>query len=177
MNNPPSLSRFSIDLAFIAIQAHIRHDDYDAFGYYVELDERTDEELDALVDSIAAPIIAQIDCTQCANCCRVLDVYLTPEDAETLAQGTFIPLESLMTEKIDQDKAAQVEEWGVFKQQPCSFLKSNLCSVYDYRPESCRAYPALTPDFRWLVHDILDGVGLCPIIYHTIEALQKAMRW
>ena len=59
---------YTINLDYIAAEAKRRQDDYDAFKYYVELDERSDNEFDALVDKLAAPIIDAIDCTQCGNC-------------------------------------------------------------------------------------------------------------
>lgn len=167
---------FSIDLAFITAEAQRRADDYEAFGYYIEIETRSDAELDTLVDTIAAPIIRAVDCTQCANCCRTLDVYLTPDDAARLAQAIFIPLDTLVETYLDQAQPA-VDEWGMFKQRPCPFLRENLCSIYPHRPESCRAYPTFTPDFRWAISDILGGVGSCPIIYHVIEALQVELGW
>jgi len=164
-----------VDLAFIAQQAAQRHDDYAAFRYYVEDDERSDAALDTLVESIAQPIIAAIDCTTCANCCRNLAVYLTPQDAEQLATGLALSPETLHSNYIDS--AAAVEEWGVLRQRPCAFLGGALCSVYAHRPESCRAYPEFTPDFRWQLGHILGGVGLCPIIYHVIEGVKDALKW
>lgn len=166
-----------IDLVFIAQQSHQNADDYEAFGYFVELDERSDFELDALVEAITAPIIAVIDCKTCANCCRVLDVYLTEADAQRLSTATFIPLDTLLEKTIDRKRAADDDEWGVFRQRPCGFLHGNLCSVYPDRPESCRTYPVFTPDFRWMVHDIIGGVGICPIIYHTVEQLKTVLGW
>ncbi len=167
----------STDLGFIAQQVNLYADDYEAFRYYIELDERTDAELDILVQQIADPIIAAIDCTQCANCCRSLNVYLTEPDAHRLSTGTFISYEALLNQYIDREKANVVEEWGVFKQQPCSFLRGTLCSVYEYRPESCRQYPVFTPDFRWTLEDTFGGVGLCPIIYNVIEQLKGVLQW
>lgn len=149
-----------------------RHDDFEVMRYLLELDdERTDEEIDALAERIAAPIIAAIDCTECANCCRSLDVYLTPSDAERLANGINIPLDEVSTRYIDRDSAAQVDEWGRFRARPCAFLHGRLCTVYDHRPESCRLYPAFTPDFRWTLADTIAGAGLCPIIYNVLSAL------
>ncbi len=168
---------YPIDLVFIAAEAINRADDYDAFRYFVELDERTDAALDALVEKIAAPIIAVIDCKQCANCCRSLDVYLTESDAKRLATGSFILLEQLLNDTIDRDRAAANEEWGVFRHKPCQFLNGTLCSVYEHRPESCQMYPVFTPDLRWTLEEVLGGVGLCPIIYHTIEQLQQTLGW
>lgn len=161
------------DLAFIAQQARQNADDYEAFRYYVEDELLSDAELDELVEKIAAPIIAAIDCTQCGNCCRHLDVYLTPQDGERLAARIDIPL----AEIVDYSRAQEEGEWGVFRRKPCQFLQGNLCTVYEHRPVSCREYPAFTPDFRWLLGDILGGVGLCPIVYNTLEELKKHLRW
>lgn len=163
----------TIDLAFIQAEAIRRKDDYEAFAYYVELDDRSDVALDALVDAIAEPIIAAIDCTKCANCCRSLDVFLTPNDAERLSPVSFISLDQVL----DHQAGQAVGEWAKFTHQPCIFLNDKRCTIYDHRPDSCRMYPIFTPQFRWTVRDILSGVGLCPIIYHVIEDLQAVLDW
>jgi uncharacterized protein len=165
------------DLDFIAGQAVILQDDNDAFRYYVEDDECSDEELDRLVEAIAAPIIAAINCQECANCCRNLDVYLTSDDAERLSKGLLIPLAAVEDRYIDHHRAEAEGEWGVFKAKPCVFLAGKSCSIYEHRPESCRAYPEFTPDFRWQLGHILEGAGLCPIIYNVMEAMKHELKW
>lgn len=165
------------DLAFIAQQAIEHQDDYAAFRYFVELQEIPDTEFDALIEHLADPIINQIDCKQCANCCRSLDVYLTPSDAQHLAAGLLIPLDEISNQYVDHPRAQKEDEWGVFKSKPCVFLKDKLCSVYDHRPEACRTYPEFTPDFRWQIEHILAGVGSCPIIYNVIEAVKLELQW
>jgi Fe-S-cluster containining protein len=160
-------------LDIIAAEAVRRADDYTAFAHYVELQELSDEALDSLVERIAAPIIEAIDCTQCANCCRHLNIYLTESDGKRLAEAIDVPLSSI----IDHERAHQQDEWGMFIQKPCRFLDGNLCSIYPHRPESCRIYPVFTPNFRWTIDMILEGVGLCPIIYNVIETLQDELGW
>jgi Fe-S-cluster containining protein len=160
------------DLDEIKRRAAERHDAFEVMRYMLELaDELPDAEIDALVDEVAAPIIAAIDCTQCANCCRSLDVYLTPEDANCLAEGVHIPLNAILDAYVDQPAAQAVDEWGKFHARPCAFLKGNLCSVYAHRPESCRLYPSFTPDFRWTLEDTIEGASLCPIIYNVLSAM------
>ena len=165
------------DLDLIAQQAAVSQDDYEAFRYYVEADDRSDEELDGLVEKIACPIINAIDCTECANCCRSLDVYLTPEDAERLAAGINVTFSELSEGYIDHPRAEVEAEWGVFRHCPCVFLEGKRCQIYKHRPESCRAYPEFTPDFRWQLEHILGGAGICPIIYNVIEALKQELNW
>lgn len=172
------MALYPIDLDFIAEEAVRRKDDYEAFKYYVELDERSDDTLDALVENVAAPIVEAVDCTKCGNCCRSLGVYVTENDTERIATTTHISVDELLSTIIDQDAAKDVGEWGVFNSSPCLFLQDdNLCQIYENRPDSCRAYPCFTPHFRWLVEDILGGVGFCPIIYHVIEQLQQELGW
>jgi Fe-S-cluster containining protein len=158
------------DLNEIKVLAAQQHDDFEVMRYMLAADDDlNDAKLDARIDSIAAPIIAAIDCTQCANCCRSLDVYLTEQDAQRLADGIHIPVDGIITRYVDP--AAEVEEWGKFRARPCAFLNGKLCSVYAHRPESCRIYPVFTPDFRWTLADTIEGAALCPIIYNTLVAV------
>lgn len=156
------------DLDQIKRLAAERHDEFEVMRYMLEFrDDLSDTEIDAVVDAVAAPIIDAIDCTQCANCCRSLDVYVTPEDARRLAPVAHIPLDEI----IEHEQAWKVGEWGKFRAKPCAFLNGKLCSVYEQRPETCRTYPAFTPDFRWTLDDIIEGAGLCPIIYNVLVAM------
>lgn len=167
------------DLDEIKRLAQARQDEFSVMRHMIDLaDDKTDAEVDALVDEIAAPIIDAIDCMQCANCCRSLNVYLTPDDAQRLADGIDVPLDSLVDRYVDYESAQQVGEWGVFRQSPCALLDGKRCSVYAHRPETCRTYPALTPDFRWTIEDTLDGAGVCPIIYNVLDKLVRITdRW
>ncbi len=158
------------DLDTIRLLAEARRDAFEVMRYMIEdTTQFTDAEIDALAESIAAPVIAAIDCTRCAHCCRALHVYLTPPDAERLAAGIHVPLESILQDHVQP--APEAEEWGVFRQRPCPFLNGTLCSVYAHRPESCRLYPVFTPDFRWTLADTLAGAALCPIIYNVLDRL------
>ncbi len=152
--------------------AAARRDTFDLLRYTLEFaDDIADADLDALVEAIAAPIVAATDCTQCARCCRALDVYLTPEDASRLATGLGCDVEQALAAHVDRESAALVGEWGKLRGQPCPFLADRLCTIYPYRPESCRLYPVFTPDFRWTLEDLIPGAAVCPIILHVLDAL------
>jgi Fe-S-cluster containining protein len=120
---------------------------------------------------VAKPIVEAIDCTRCGNCCRSLDVYITPEDAQTLSEAVDVPVHAVMTRYVDLDSARRVGEWGKLRQHPCPFLRGSLCSVYAHRPQTCRTYPMFTPDFRWTLEDLIDGAALCPIIFNVLERM------
>ena len=160
------------DLDTIQRLAAERQDDFEVMRYKLErTDAISDAELDGLVDAVAGPVAAAIDCTRCGNCCRSLDVYMTPADAQRLAEGIDIPVHAIMTRYINLDSAHDVGEWGKMKQRPCPFLRGSLCSVYAHRPQTCRTYPMFTPDFRWTLADLIDGAGVCPIIFNVLECM------
>jgi len=153
-----------------------RQDEFEVMRYMLQLDDDlNDTQLDKLIDTIATPIIEAIDCTQCANCCRSLDVYLTQSDASNLAAHLDIPLRDITLQYIDTDTAPAVEEWGKFRHQPCALLDGKRCAVYTHRPDTCRRYPQFTPDFRWVLDDLIEGAAVCPIIYNVLsEVAQQA---
>jgi hypothetical protein len=152
----------------------MRRDAFEVMRFMLEAeDDLDDAKLDRWVDAVAAPIIAAIDCTRCANCCRVLDVYLEAEDGRRLAQGLAIPLATIETRCVDREAGAEHDAWGRFRAKPCAFLMNNRCAVYAHRPDACRLYPQFTPEFRWTMTDAIDGAALCPIIYHVLDALEQ----
>ena len=169
------------DLAQIAALAEAHRDDDDAFGHYIaimwEREGRDPAALDALVETIAADVIPRIDCSACANCCRSITVGLEPDDVPRLAVGLDLSLDETMARYVDRERGAQEDEWGVIRSSPCPLLAGKRCSIYAHRPQSCRDYPALTPDFLYLYPVIVQGAGLCPIIFNVIERLKAALGW
>jgi Fe-S-cluster containining protein len=160
------------DLAEIRQRADARRAEFDLLRLLLERRAKLDDaKLDAFVEQVIAPISAAIDCTQCANCCRSLDVYLVEDDARRLAAGLLIPLTEVEARYVDHEAAEQVAEWGVFRARPCVFLDGKLCSVYEHRPESCQMYPFFMPDFRWMLADTVEGASRCPIIYNLLSEL------
>lgn len=160
-----------IALDEIKVLGEKRRDEFDVMRYQLQYDDDLrEEDIDALAESVAQPIIAAIDCTQCANCCRNLDVQLGEDDLQRLAEGLNMPIEAIRqhVELIPSDDPDIV---GIFKPKPCAFLKGNLCSVYAHRPTACRDYPQFTPDFRWMLNWMIEGAHLCPIIYNVLDVM------
>jgi hypothetical protein len=135
-------------------------------------DDLTDEHLDALVTQIAAPILEAIDCKTCGNCCRSLEVYLEEADIPRLAQGIHVSIADIETRYISRDMLPDADVDRKFAHRPCTFLNGTLCGIYEHRPQACRDYPFLTPDFRWSLEQLIGGASICPIIYHTLVAVE-----
>lgn len=154
--------------------AQERRKTFDALRESIEYDGTlTDEALDEMVEEIARPIIAAIDCKQCANCCRVLDVCLIPTDIDRLSTALHISIDEVVTRYADEELGAVHGEWAVIPKKPCPMLRGNLCSIYEHRPHACRIYPQFTPDFRYNMEDTIEGASYCPIIYNVLSELAQ----
>lgn len=123
---------------------------------------------------IAEEVADAIDCTQCANCCRVATASTTRRDIERLAK--FI---GMSTAEVTATYTVPSEEEGrILKHDAngCLFLKDNLCTVYDGRPDSCRDFPHLvhgSGSFLSRLWAMPDRACYCPIVYHSLEEFKR----
>jgi Predicted Fe-S-cluster oxidoreductase len=120
---------------------------------------------------IAQEVEEQIDCTACANCCRVATVKLIDRDVEKLARRLGVSPKQFLAEYTRED----AEEGRVLIRNAggCVFLEGNLCSVYDARPQTCVNFPQLIRGAGSLVSrlwEMPDRACYCPIVYNTLEA-------
>ena len=123
--------------------------------------------------AIAEETEAAIDCTACANCCRVATTQVTDRDAEHLARYLRIsPSQFLKLYTV------QTEEEGVILRRDengCVFLSNNLCTVYDARPGTCQGFPHLVKGNGSLLSRMWhmpDRAVYCPIVFNSLEAFK-----
>ena len=119
-------------------------------------------------------IEAEIDCTACANCCRVTEVGITERDIEKLAK--FIGVSA--REFLEQFTASDAAGARILKrnEKGCVFLEGNLCTVYEARPNNCANFPHVvrgTGSIASRMWEFLDRAGYCPIIYNWMEKVKE----
>jgi Fe-S-cluster containining protein len=80
-------------------------------------------------------------CAKCGKCCRTNSpIYVTPLDLARIAEHLRVPYSELKRRlKLIPLRNGAYHMVG----KPCPFLKGNLCSIYEARPEVCRLYPAV----------------------------------
>lgn len=120
--------------------------------------------------AIAESVEESIDCTECANCCRVATTQIGTRDAERLARYLGVRVETLLrdytVEAGDEGRILRRKEGG------CVFLEGNLCSVYDARPDTCRLFPHLAKGNGSLLSRMWhmpDRAVYCPIVFNSLE--------
>ena len=134
---------------------------------------------DRILRRIAEEIEDQIDCTACANCCKVATVKLSERDVERLARFLRMPAERLLAEyAMESDEEGLVlrrtEEAG------CVFLNGRECAVYEARPDICRRFPHLVRgqgSIASRMWQFVDRACYCPIVYNSLEAFKGELRF
>ncbi len=130
-----------------------------------------DKKIDPIVHRLNEEISAQIDCTECGNCCKVLRSRIAEHDIERLAGGLGISRSQVIERYLElYDNELYIE------QIPCPFLKDNKCTVYEYRPDDCRSYPHLhKPHFISRLWSVIDNYSICPIVFNVVERLKDEL--
>jgi Fe-S-cluster containining protein len=120
--------------------------------------------------AMAQDVEAKIDCTTCANCCRVATTPVTERDAENLAKFLRVKVSAFLRDYTDETE----DEGRILKRNEngCVFLDGNLCSVYEARPNTCELFPHLVKGNGSLLSRLWhmpDRAVYCPIVYNTLE--------
>lgn len=152
----------------IAIKAE--KDKADFIQYYKKNKKRL-EKMDETIHEFHEKFSSEINCLDCANCCRSLGPAIYDKDIEKIAKALKIKPSQVVTDylKIDEDGDY------VFKSMPCPFLMpDNYCSIYESRPKACREYPHTDrKKFVQIYTLTVKNTSTCPIAYEVIKSLVK----
>lgn len=156
------------DLVQIKRLGESRRRENERFRRYIKSHDYVERRL----KQIAREIEDQIDCLECANCCRVATAKVTERDAARLAKLLGVSVASFYRDYTQED-----EEDGVVlkrsEETGCVFLNGNECTVYEARPSACELFPHTVKgegsraSRMW---QYIDRACYCPIVYNTMEA-------
>lgn len=128
---------------------------------------------------IAEEIESQVDCTQCANCCRQATVKLQERDVEKLAKFFRMPPGKFLKQYTQEDP----EQGIILKFTPgqgCVFLDGNDCTVYEARPAICVDFPHLVRgqgSINFRMWQFIDRATYCPIVYNALEEYKDVVEF
>lgn len=127
-------------------------------------------ELDDIVHNLHHEVFDEIDCLECANCCKTLGPRITDRDIDRMSAVLRMkPYEFVSVYlRIDEDKDY------VFKQMPCPFLMDdNYCSIYESRPKACREYPHTDRKKFFQIHSLtIKNASTCPAVHELLNKLR-----
>jgi uncharacterized protein len=163
------------DLVQIRVLGEKKRDENMRFRRFMKSFDHSDR----ILRRIAEGIEDQIDCTVCANCCKVATATVSERDIERLARSMRLSPAKFMAEYTVQDE----EEERVLRQKPegeCVFLDGNDCTVYDVRPETCQRFPHMVRgngSIASRMWQFVDRATYCPIVYNSLEAFKLELRF
>ena len=133
----------------------------------------TVEEMDAIVHELYQRISSEIDCTDCANCCKKVQPVLDQEDIKKFCDGFGISVSQFKRKSLKPHKE---QGKSVFKGKSCPLLKNNLCSIYTHRPKDCKSYPHLhKKEFVFRLWGVVENCSICPIVFNVYEQLKDKL--
>jgi uncharacterized protein len=125
---------------------------------------------------LAAEIQDQIDCTECANCCRQFIVNVNDEEVGAIASYLRMTIEDVRHQYTEPDAEEPGRTVLINRDDACVFLDGNVCMIYDARPKPCREFPHLSVTGKSLgnrIESIFRRASLCPIVYNTLESYKR----
>ena len=141
--------------------------------FFKKLKKNQLKELDNTIQEIHEEVFEEINCLDCANCCKTLGPRITIKDIEKLSSYLKMKQSDFVDKylRIDEDKDF------VFKNMPCPFLMpDNYCSVYPERPKACREYPHTDRKKFYQIYSLtIKNSTTCPAVYEILEELKRQM--
>lgn len=140
-------------------------------AFLEKLKKKKPKKLDEIMKEAHEYVFEQMDCLQCANCCKTTGPLLIQKDIERIAKYLRLKPQQFIAKylRIDEDQDY------VFQSMPCPFLGSdNYCSIYEVRPRACREFPHTDRKNFYQINSLtLENVKICPAVYEILEEIQK----
>lgn len=129
------------------------------------------KDLDDTFHQLHYEVFRNIDCLQCANCCKTTSPIFQLSDIERLSKSLKMKPAEFIEEYLHLDE----DEDYVLNNAPCPFLgHDNKCLVYENRPKACREYPHTDRKRMYQIMDItLKNSLVCPAVSRIVEHLYK----
>lgn len=142
--------------------------------FFAQLKKKPPKNLDYLTQEIHDEISSEIDCLQCANCCKTTGPLLTNIDIERISKHLRLKPSEFINRylRIDEDKDY------IFQSMPCPFLASdNYCLIYDVRPKACREYPHTDRKKIYQIGSLtIKNTEICPIAFKVVEKMKSSIK-
>jgi Fe-S-cluster containining protein len=135
------------------------------------LKKKDPRKVDEQFHTVHEEVFEEINCLDCANCCKTTSPIFYQTDIERVARALKMKPGDFVEKylRIDEDRDY------VLKSSPCPFLdEENYCRVYDDRPKACREYPHTDRKKMVQIMDLTyKNTLVCPAVFQMVERLKS----
>lgn len=162
------MATYKIDIELLKEKA--KNTEAETKTFFTKLKKKKPKQLDAITHALHDEVFEEIDCLECANCCKSISPIIIDKDIERMAKQLRMKPSAFIDQYLNMDN----ENDYVFKEAPCPFLMpDNYCMVYEQRPRACREYPHTDRKRFFQILDItLKNTYYCPAVYEVVERLK-----
>jgi uncharacterized protein len=142
--------------------------------FLTRLVKNTPRGLDKLVTEADKEVWKEINCLDCANCCKTMSPTYTKKDVLRISKHLDMTEKEFRVKWLYKDKSG---DWMNVK-QPCQFLNldTNKCNIYAVRPADCAGFPHHTKkrmvDY---MHMYKQNIEYCPATYRVVEIIREKL--
>lgn len=131
------------------------------------------KDADQLFHEAHEAVFANVDCLECANCCKTTSPIFRDVDISRISANLGIRPSELTDGYLHLDEDG---DW-VLNQSPCAFLGvDNRCSIYDVRPRACRDYPHTDRKNMSQIGDLTyRNTLVCPAVELILERIRERL--
>lgn len=139
-----------------------------------KLKKTKSKDLDARFHRLHEQVFAEIDCLNCANCCKTTSPIFLQTDIDRLAKTFRMKSSEFVDEYLFRDSEGDY----VLHSSPCPFLGGdNKCLVYEDRPKACREYPHTDrKNMLGILELSLKNTLVCPAVLKIFYEIGKDYR-
>lgn len=138
---------------------------------FAQLRKRKNTGDDILTSEAHDAVFSEVNCLDCANCCKTHAPIILQKDIERISKHLHIKQNVFVSEYLLLDEDG---DW-VFYTVPCPFLQSdNKCGIYDVRPKACSEYPHTNRKKLYQLEDItLLNAEICPAVKPILDNINQ----
>ena len=118
-------------------------------------------------------VFEEIDCLQCANCCKTTSPLVDNEDVNRISKHLRISPKEFVTKHVTKDADGDT----VLNRTPCTFLGAdNKCTIYEVRPFACKDYPHTNrKKMQQLLPLTVHNARICPAVSRILDNISEAL--
>jgi len=158
-----------------SFKQRVRHSKRSFRRFLTKLENQPPAGLKSLTTRLEKEVWKEVDCLSCANCCKTMTPTFTARDIKRIA-AHLGQTENEFKEKWLKRERGGDRDW-LNKTEPCQFLdmKTNMCSIYEFRPADCAGYPHLRKNMKDYGHVHRQNIECCPATYKMVEKMMMRL--